>query len=307
MWAANGLRMVRVPLKDWPEVSRALRIAGASQRQWLTASGTWTEIVRGPDRPRGQVVALDAERVELAPGRLRLLTRCWIAPVPPDASAERGEGSAAASGSRAEFVIELVPQLQDQRSVAGNAGMKAFTVEPKNRDAIEQGLVFSRMLMQMRVRSDVNGPYAYLVVSERPGADWRDAVGERPETDVAPESVGDRPAPGVGEVVRNGTSRPARGPVETPGAATAGPGGASGGTGAGPDAPLLSTLGEALFAAAMPSTKLNDEPEPVRRTARSLLVLIPRVPSEYRVLPAASRAPTLPAEPEKTRPAARVK
>jgi hypothetical protein len=271
MWAANGLRVVRVPLSDWGRVSEALQISGAAQRQWLTPTGGWTEIVRGPERPRGQVVALDAERVEVGPGRLRMLSRCWISPVP------------GARGTHAEFAVELVPQLHEQGGLG--ARMESLTRGPRAQDPIEQGLLFDRMRMTLRVRDDAGGPFAYLVVSERPGLDWREAVGDRPESDAPPESdeEGPRSAPAVGEVVRGNTGRgeaaDSSGLPSTPG--MAGP------TGAGPQAPLLPTLGEAMFAAPRPETTpaRDDEQSGSSRSTRAVLVLIPRVPSGYRMLP----------------------
>jgi hypothetical protein len=275
MWAANGLRVVRVPLSEWPQVSSALQISGAAQRQWLAVTGAWTEIVRGADRPRGQVVALDAERVELGPGRLRMLSRCWIAPVPGD------------RGTQAEFAVELVPQLYEQAGVASKIG--SLTHAPRAQDPIEQGLLFDRMRLTLRVRGDAGGPYAYLVVSERPGVDWREAVGDRPESDEPiEEENGPRPAPAVGEVVRGGAGRSDAAEVAS------GSGGSSGGavagpTGAGPQAPHLPTLGESLFSAPQPATTATGENEEraEKRSTRAVLVLIPRVPSGYRMLPSA--------------------
>lgn len=271
MWEANGLRVVRIPLGEWPALSAALQVSGASQRQWLGASGAWTEIVRGPDQPRGQIIALDAERVELGPGRLRLLSRCWLSPVPP-------EGSGDGSSSRAEFTVEVVPQLLERRP-----GATTLTQAPRTQDPIDQGLVFSRMRMLFRTRDNAEDRYAYLIVSERPDVDWRDAIADRPESDNPPVVVEARPSPGVGEVVRNGSGNPGSQAVRAStesGPPSAGP------AGAGPQAPLLPTLGEALFAAALPP--LDPEATPVvRRNVRAMLVLIPRAPGEYRLIPPA--------------------
>jgi len=51
---------------------------------------------------------------------------------------------------------------------------------------------------------------------------------------------------------------------------------------AGPAAPALPTLGEALFATDMTP---RDGAAAPRRTSRSVLVLVPRVPGSYRLLP----------------------
>lgn len=284
MWESNGLRVVRVPLENWSALSAAIGVSGASQRQWLGASGRWTDIVRAPEEPRGQVIALDAERVELGPGRLRLLSRCWLSPVPPD-----GSGSSA----RAEFTIEMVPQLLERRPAA-----VTLAETPRTRDPIDEGLVFARTRMGLRIRNGDESRFAYIVVSERPDVDWREQIADRPETDTPQEPAAPRPSPGVGEVVRNGSGDPgaagaSRGSAQS-GSEAAGPGAAIGRRGAGPAAPLLPTIGEALFAAPLPPTPTTN-PEATstgRKTLRAVLVLIPRAPGEYRLFPASPASAT---------------
>lgn len=282
MWEANGLRVVRVAVSDWPALSATLGISGASQRQWLGVNGRWTEIVSARDEPRGQVVALDAERVELGPGRLRLLGRCWLSPVAPD-------GSGSGEPASAEFTIELVPQLLERRPTA-----ITLAQTPRTRDPIDEGLVFSRTRMRLRTRGDADGRVAYIVVSERPGVDWRELAAAPPESSTPPETEPTRPSPGVGEVVRNGSGEaptPPAAPQATAapasGSTAAGPG-PSGARGAGPAAPLLPTLGEAMFASPLPPTRPTgpDSAPKGRKDLRAVLVLIPRAPSQYRLFPA---------------------
>lgn len=261
LWEANGLRLVRVPLQDWVRLAGDLSVAGAAQRQWLAQGAVWTEIAAGPERPGGQVIALDAERLELAPGRLRLLGRCWLAPIP---------GSANGEPAAAELIVELLPQLREPVR-EGLAGFGA----PKVESAIDQGLTFDRLGLRMRVRAEPEeGRSAYVLIAERPGIDWMNPPVPAREREAHPER-----AAGLGEVVRH-------------------PAGA-GGTGswmassadrgdAGPSAPPLPTLGEAMLASTGLAAGLDEDAPPPARL-RPVLVLIPHVPETFQLLPGSQR------------------
>lgn len=279
---ANGLRLVRLPLSEWPRVAEKLRLTGAAQRLWLPDRGEWTEIMRGPDRAssRGQVIALDAERLELPAGRLRLLARCWLTPIAP------GELTGSSSNEpRAELRIELIPQLQDVNATARQRDEFLIDAPPRASRPIEQGMTFPRLTLNMRARHEPTAPWICLAVAERPGVDWRQLAAPRPESteDEEPE----RPTPAVGQVVRSGDRRRSEPESRDSGSAMGG---------AGPSAADLPTLGEALFGGAA----LSDTDGGARGGPRVVLVLTPRVPAAFNLLaPPAAPPPagTPPAKP----------
>lgn len=287
LWDANGLRVARVPLSAWPEVSGRLKLSGATQRQWMSPASGWVEIVRGPERPRGQTIALDAERLELPPGRLRMLARCWSTPAAPGG----GDGAAPnPTAVNAQLVVELLPQHAESESTAKSLRLS----EPRGRgqDPLDAGLAFSRLLLRFTVRGSdpaaEQAGHVILLIPERPGVDWR-AFAEG-ESDSVGESMGGATAdsgavvPRVGEVVR-GTSKPLASGSRLSGS----PGGDAWtagdfGDGAGPIAPTVPTLGESLFGIERgPVSADGEQREPTG--ARALVVLVPRVPAAFRLLP----------------------
>lgn len=291
LWNANGLRVARVPLSDWPAVSGRLKLSGATQRQWMSPASGWVEVVRGPERPRGQTIALDAERLELPPGRLRMLARCWCAPVAP----VTGDGAATnPTAVSAQLVVELLPQHAESESTSNSLRLS----EPRGRgqDPLDAGLAFSRLLFRFSVRgSDPAAEqveHVMLLIPERPGVDWRalaesesDSSGEATEGATADFGT---VAPRVGEVVR-GTSKSSAsgtGPSGSPGGAAWMAG--AFGDGAGPIAPTVPTLGESLFGIERgPVSADGEQREPTG--ARALVVLVPRVPAAFRLLPTVTR------------------
>lgn len=281
-WAVNGLRIVRVPLGDWPSLSAKLRLSGASQRQWINQTSGWVEIVRGPDKPDGQTIALDAERLDLGPGRLRLLARCWPAPVVPVS-----EGA----GIGARLTIELLPQHVESQTRAWKR--LTMTEAPSGPpDKLEAGLVFSRLLLELSahgtagpsVGAEASGreagtgvEFVYVLIPERPGVNWSDYVTERPESS---EPATSDAAPRVGEVVRHGRS--GSGPASSAGSRSSG----AGITDAGPIVPAVPTLGEALFGAERDRVFADGRSEQTREpAARALVVLVPRVPASFQLMP----------------------
>ena len=271
LWRAHGLRMVSVPIDEADAVTGALRTSGQSQRQWLGQAYTWTEVVRGPEMALDRTVALDAERIRLGPGALRLLVRDWVEPVPG------ADGSAPTAALR----VEIVPQHEEDRLRAQRAD--PLGLAPPRIAAEEQGLLFSRLY----ARLSVTAGNAYLIIPERPGVEWQEPTEPEPtdENIVANESekpTPERAAPRVGEVVR-GEPRSTT-PVlanQNASGGTSERAGASGGIG--PVAPYVQTVGEAM---------LMRPPQPGKadaRPARAVVVLVPRVPKEFRLIERTAR------------------
>ena len=172
LWADNGLRLIALPSDQVAPVQAALSVGpGSVHTQWLGQAFNWTPLVVGPALPPATLIATDADRLRLPAGALRVLTRCWLAPVPESQVA--GE-----SGSpRAVLRIELLPQHHEAPDSA-DALITRTTLS-----ATDEGLVFSRLAASIAARPGA----AYLLLAEDPSVDWSDPepmgeVGPRPPT-----------------------------------------------------------------------------------------------------------------------------
>lgn len=289
LWEANGLRLVTIPLDEIEEVQSRLSMAGAIQRQWLGQTPSWTDTITGPAWSRNRTFVLDAGRLSLGPGRLRLLTRCWTVPVPV-APSEADPSPAAA------LHIELL--LQHKEEGRGSERASLATEMPGSSEALDAGLVFRRLLAEMTVTQGD----AYLILPYKPGVPW----GGAPADDATPPSGGDgsngsestpptdpsdpqsslpsrteEPIPRLGEVMR-GTpeARPTTDPPKPAGSEIVGP----------PEAPAI-TIGEGLLTndGVRQPTAFNPDPGTravwrADRPARAVLILIPRVPDRFRLI-----------------------
>jgi hypothetical protein len=275
LWSAHGFRIVAVPTESADALMASLKGGGGGswgggglQKQWLGQAYSWTEVVRGGDTS-SKVVALDAERIRLPAGSLRLLARSWLEPAPPKA----GDISATAM-----LHVELVPQNQEARrpeETTDPLALRNPNIEPE-----AQGLLFSRLYASMSLAPG----QSLMVIPDRPEADWKKLAEEpAPTPPPAPAQAsangGTAPskpqgAPRIGEVVR-GTPH----------------GGAGGGAGdvsseatvEGPSGPRILTLGEAILG----SSGGRGGPG----SSRTVLLLTPRVPKEFRLLPSMPSAP----------------
>jgi hypothetical protein len=274
LWRQYGLRIIAVPVDRLSPLSGRLRISRSTQRQWLGQATTWTEVVSSPSLSRPTTIALDAERLRLPPGRLRLLTRSWLVPVSPESPRDARTDDQAPD---AALTIELVPQHREDRALAERTGL---TLEMPTLDPADEGQVFTRLLARMTVRAGG----AFVIVSERPGVDWTAGSTPASEQDraVAGGATSTRaeqpgvqpaepaPAPKLGEVVRGKAFAPGAGATASARSAPdAAEDGAEPAQDVGPAIPTVPTLGEMLMPA---------------RPQRGVLVLVPRVPERYRLL-----------------------
>src|SRR5690606_21226998 len=133
--AANGLRLVSVPLERLGDVQEALGSPGAIQRQWIGEHPQWMELVRGPQSPR-QMVRLDSGLMTLEPGRLRLLGRCWVSPTLPRSGAD----------TLAEGRVDLALQHQGP---ARPRSLRELVDTPQRALIEQEGVVFSRFVLEM--------------------------------------------------------------------------------------------------------------------------------------------------------------
>ena len=189
LWSAHGLRMISLPIEDANALVAKLQTGGGSQRQWLGQAYAWTEAARGNEFGSGRIVALDAERIRLPAGMLRLLVRSWVEPIPPEPRVGMVSGE---SGSESDLPgailrVEMLPQHRELRADTSRENPLAIR-EPKI-DAEGQGLLFSRLYARMSVPAG----RAVLILAERPGANWR-RIAQQPDPSTPPPApVAEKP------------------------------------------------------------------------------------------------------------------
>lgn len=176
-WAANGLRLVSVPLKRLGEVQDGLGSPGAVQHQWIAEHPQWMELVRGPQSAR-QVVRLDSGLMTLEPGRLRLLCRCWVSPTLPQSGAD----------PLAEVRVDLALQHQGP---ARSRSLRELVDRPQRTPLEQDGVVFSRFVLELGLAGDE----ALLIVPERPEAEWGKASAAPAAVEADSAGLAGPPAP----------------------------------------------------------------------------------------------------------------
>ncbi|MCC6678011.1 MAG: hypothetical protein IT436_12780 [Phycisphaerales bacterium] len=247
-WRAAGLRIVAVPLSQMAGLTGDLPLIGRVQREWMGQLPRWTVAVRG-SMAESMTIAMVDGPLTLGAGRLRMLVRCWLNPAPADGQV------------RAALRIELMPQ-HEERADETLAYQSALGIN--DRKGIEaEGLVFTRLMAGLEAQEG----YAYLIVPESPEVEWkseRPEGGDRETLPLAPRAS-DLPVPfdePPDEEPRadEGRARPEL-PVKP--------------RSIGPSAFKLRTLGEAM---------LTDAPSGGQARAKVVMALIPRVPTEFRLL-----------------------
>lgn len=170
-WEANGLRVLAVPPEELDALRRALPLVGQVHRQWLGQVPQWLDVVNGPMQPDDVVAMLDTGPVTLEPGRVRLLSRCWIAPDD--------------EGERAVLRLDLALQHVVATRWRANPELTAALALPPART--EEGLVFGRLVAELTCR----GQEALVIVPERPGVVWAEAGGSESSGADGAGSAGD--------------------------------------------------------------------------------------------------------------------
>lgn len=261
LWSAHGLRAYRVQVARLEELRVAMGAPPRAVRNWLGQALTWTEAVGGAEQRAGQTIALEAERLRLGAGRLRLLVRSWIAPVPTD------------SGAAGIMHIELLPQHQEaERPSPGDGLLGTPSIA-----AADQGMLFTRLWLRERITDDDD---ALVIIAAPPLADLEQLAASTPRTEPGTSGA----PPGVGEVVRTRDASGAAG-VEPAGPRSAG--------GIGPPAASIPTLGEAMLVSTVhapraPATSDAAAEQAAARppvTRRLIVALVPRLPEGYTLLP----------------------
>ncbi len=271
--AANGFRVVSVPIEAVDRLPSQLRPVGSVQQQRLAQTGVWTDVARGATWERTKLLTMHDGPLELSRGRMRMLARGWVTPSPVGALDKTGDGaSGGAVGSTVSF--ELVPQHQD-RLGDETRNISDLALEEPDPTPQAQGVMFWRLALRGQLRPGE----ALVILAEDPFERWSEGE-EDPPAEPAPgsEEEASEPAP-IGRVIR-GHDQHSEPIVDTkkkaPGAATPGTGPAIG-----PPSLDAPTVGEALLLA-RPAAR---EGERTRRPAtRAIIALVPRTPENFRLL-----------------------
>ena len=220
--AANGVRIVRVPVDRAYEVQEAIGSFGSRKRTWLPATGVWSEIYRGRRVGESVPILIGGRRTRLEQGTVRMLARVW--------AAQTLEGSVL----RADFAT----QVQEANATPASE----YFERPEYLTEIDKGSV----IRDLSFGATLDTRYVYIITCEEPGLVWDTATGE-----IAPPSE---------EIDDEDASQEFTLPDVLPG----------------PVAKKPLTLGEVMLSARPEETG--------GRTIKSIIMVIPRLPSEARLL-----------------------
>jgi len=184
-YRVNGFRLLACDPSEADALLAQLRPVAPVQHQWYGMLGAWTELIAGPDLPGGVRTTTDAGVVELAPGRLRLLARCWTVLDP----ARTVDGVPAAA-----IRVELIPQYELSRRIDP---LRA-ALEPE-RTIADEGVTFHRLRASWVATQD----QALIIVAESDNVDWNDLPppfrpAPPPSDEPGPNPDGDEQAPDTG-------------------------------------------------------------------------------------------------------------
>jgi len=264
-WARCEMALLVVPLAELPGVQAALLAApidvrsvesagsallGGIDRRLVTQGPRYVEVARETEPTDRTVLPLDNGRIDVRPGVLRLLARCWV-------EAEAGQDAALDVGLR----VEIVPQWIDTPLRAGALAGET----PAGLDTPEsRGLTLWRLRAALTLRRD----QALVMIHQRA----EDRLPAMPREE-AEEPRLDPGTPGRGGVLRRklGETLPAE-PAPEPDPA------------AGPRLAAFrsTTLGEMLLTQAALASQ--DRPDAERPRLRKVQILVPSLPDRYRLL-----------------------
>lgn len=269
--AANGIRVVRIAVEAADHLPSQLRPLGSVQQQRLAQTGVWTDVARGPTWERSRLLTMHDGPLELPAGRLRLLARGWVTPMPAV------EGDAHAAGAIEPTVsFELVPQHQD-RIDAAEREVSDLTLEEPDATVLGQGVMFWRLALRGQLRHGE----ALVVLAEDPFQRWSEGEESAPPASSAEDDAAPSETIPIGRVKRGHEERTILAPAREAGAerresSNVGPV-------AGPPSLAASTIGEALLTS-RPASVGRGAGASGKPGARSIVVLVPRTPENFRLL-----------------------
>jgi hypothetical protein len=278
----SGLRVVAVPLS---EVFVVHQIAGPSSpwsRRWLGQSPDWLQLVRSRRVSAGTRAEVYASEQRLPEGVLRLLGRGWIVPQ----RVEREAGAAIEAAMR----LEVVGQVQQRDPATEDRNAFAVpSIDSVTPDLAAQGQLIEELLLEITVPAG----YAIVLTAAPPEADWSSVDGitrdnlieelQRREAGAADAPTEGADGSGDGQQ-RFGPSAPSAPPSDVPADATD----EATQVFETLDAPMPS-LADAFGPRATPiptvGQLLLESRDRLSRPMRAVVILIPRLPEEFRLLP----------------------
>lgn len=154
LWHSCGVRVLDVPTDGLPGFYASLA-TGPERRLWLGQAARWTEAYGAAEQRTRTGLAMPEGELELQPGTLRLLVRCWVE--------RRIEGAPGAGRERMALRVDLLPQNRERQ---GNA----LTLDPIDpTQPLDVGLVFERL----RSGWSSDGSRALVLVPAEPDEDWQ--------------------------------------------------------------------------------------------------------------------------------------
>lgn len=164
-WRSCGVRVLDVGVDALPGLFGSLAV-GPERRLWLGQASRWTEAYGGPESCVRTGLRMPEGELELMPGTLRLLVRCWV------------ERHVDPGRDRRVLRVDLLPQNRERvRS--------DLTLEPVDpTQPLEAGLTFERL----RTGWSSDGTRALVLVPAPPEEDW-EAIARR----VGPQDDQGRP------------------------------------------------------------------------------------------------------------------
>jgi len=151
-WSLNGVRWMRLPASKLGELEAALPAVQQKEQAWVGWASTWTEVYRARAESSGVALAdVEGSRL-LAPGRARLIARCWSAPeFGPD------------GGLVQRLRLELTVQSMSTRRRGGDD-----LRDPSGAGIEDQGPV----VRGLTVETALDEGFVEVITSERPGVVW---------------------------------------------------------------------------------------------------------------------------------------
>lgn len=274
----SGVRVLAVPLSEIVVVHQVAPPTSAWSRRWLGQSPEWLQIMRSRRVAESTRSVVYGSEQRLPEGVLRLLGRAWIVPE----RVEREEGPSIEASMR----IELVAQVQQRDPVTDRDNRFAIPREDSVTPALEgQGPLLEELLLGLTVPPG----YAIVLTTAAPEADWSQVEGvtrenlieelERRESAVADEAGADDaegsaparfgPTVGPSDVPTDAENDEAQvfETLDAPMPTLA--------NSFGPRAAPLPTVGQLLL----------ESRDRLSRPMRGVVILIPRLPDEFQLLP----------------------
>lgn len=277
----SGVRIVAVPLSEIVVVHQVAAPASAWSRRWLGQSADWLQLMRSRRVAKGTRSVVYGSEQRLPEGVLRLLGRAWIVPE----RMEREEGASIVASMRLELIAQ-VQQLQQQDSEKDRTNRYEIPKTTAMVSALEkQGDLLEELLVGLTVPPG----YAIVLTTASPEADWSRVEGvtrenlldelQRRETEEAGEPVvegaGEGGAPRFGPSAAPGDVPMDAENEETQVFETLDAPMPMLANSYGPRAAPLPTVGQLML----------ESRDRLSRPLRGVVILIPRLPDEFRLLP----------------------